>query len=186
MLTYINYCYPYPQNYKVTLSHINRVYCLKSFCKMFHLFPVSSELFVRQTVYVYEFLVHCLTKYVEVFMQIYIILPPIIVLSKILYAMRYIVSDDLFVKVTLLKYLKRAYRFMKSLCHSHFLINVFPSRKFSTMSSLLISSHTPHCFEGVRIMFMNRPWVIHVLWWIFITHSCIVPRHTTFSNRMAS
>ena len=24
-------------------------------------------------------------------------------------------------------------------------------------------SHMPHCFEGVRIMFMNRPWVIQVL-----------------------
>ena len=24
-------------------------------------------------------------------------------------------------------------------------------------------SHMPHCLEGVRMMFMNRPWVIHVL-----------------------
>ena len=24
-------------------------------------------------------------------------------------------------------------------------------------------SHTPHCFEGVRIMFVNRPWAIRVL-----------------------
>ena len=50
---------------------------------MFHLFPVSFELFVRQTVYVYEFLVPCLTKYVEVFIQIYIILPLIIVLFEV-------------------------------------------------------------------------------------------------------
>ena len=25
-----------------------------------------------------------------------------------------------------------------------------------------ILSHTPHCVEGVRIMFMNHPWAIHV------------------------
>ena len=50
---------------------------------MFHLFPVSFELFVWQTVYVYEFLVPYLTKYVEVFIQIDIILPPIIVLFKL-------------------------------------------------------------------------------------------------------
>ena len=24
-------------------------------------------------------------------------------------------------------------------------------------------SHMPHCFEGVRIMFMNHPWAIQVL-----------------------
>ena len=24
-------------------------------------------------------------------------------------------------------------------------------------------SHMPHCFEGVRMIFMNRPWAIHVL-----------------------
>ena len=24
-------------------------------------------------------------------------------------------------------------------------------------------THTPHCYEGVQIMFMNRPWAIHVL-----------------------
>ena len=50
---------------------------------MFHLFPVSFELFVRQTVYVYEFLVPWLTEYAEVFIQIYIILPPIIVLFEV-------------------------------------------------------------------------------------------------------
>ena len=124
---------PTPKNSKVTLSHINSVYCLKSICKM-------SALFVRQSVYVYEFLIHCLTKYVEVFMQIYIICHPLLSFQSILYATRYIVLDDICVSVILLKCLKRAYRFIKSLCHSHFWINAFPSRKFSTMSSLLTKS----------------------------------------------
>ena len=26
-----------------------------------------------------------------------------------------------------------------------------------------VLSHTLHCFEGVRIVFMNRPWAIQVL-----------------------
>ena len=32
-----------------------------------------------------------------------------------------------------------------------------------TQLCLMTLSHTPHCFEGVRIMFVNRPWAIHVL-----------------------
>ena len=47
-------------------------------------------------------------------------------------------------------------------------------------------SHTPHCFEGVQIMFVNCPWAIQVWWWIFIIHSCIVRRHNTYSNRVTS
>ena len=27
---------------------------------------------------------------------------------------------------------------------------------------ITLLSHTPHCFEGVRMMFVNRPWAIHV------------------------
>ena len=99
-----------------------------------------SALFVRQSVYIYEFLIHCLTKCVEVFMQIYIICHPLLSFQSILYATRYIVLDDICVSVILLKCLKRAYRFIKCLCHGHFWINAFPSRKFFTMSSLLTKS----------------------------------------------
>ena len=45
-------------------------------------------------------------------------------------------------------------------------------------------THTPHCLEWVRIMFMNRPWMIHA--WIFITHSCIVRPHNTYLNHVTS
>ena len=64
---------------------------------MFHLFPVSFELFARQTVYVYEFLVPCLTKYVEAFIQIYIILPSIIVIFEVSSVQR-----DIYFQVTYL------------------------------------------------------------------------------------
>ena len=36
-------------------------------------------------------------------------------------------------------------------------LSVFPKEGF------YILSHTPHCFEGVSMMFVNRPWAIHVL-----------------------
>ena len=67
---------------------------------MFNLCPVSSELFVRQNVFM-SFLYLAWQKHVEFFIQIYIILPPIIVFVKVsCMPTRYIVSDDLFVRVT--------------------------------------------------------------------------------------
>ena len=121
-MAYIKYCYPYPNNFKVTLNYISSIYCLKPFCKLFHLFPVSSELFVRQ---------NCVCLWVSwvsgtFFWQT---MPRIYPnhfdahnrsVQSILYATRCMISDDLFLTVTLSKWLGRAWRFMECMCHRHF------------------------------------------------------------------
>ena len=86
---YIHCCYPYPQNFKVTLNHMNSIYWLKWFCKMFNLFPVSYELFVRQRVYVYEFQPPCLRKKSMLFSK-FIHFTSIIVLFKVSYMQHYL------------------------------------------------------------------------------------------------
>ena len=49
-----------------------------------------------------------------------------------------------------------AFFFMMSIAYTRDMIEVFHVE-------IIELSHTPHCFEGVRIMFVNRPWAIHVL-----------------------
>ena len=74
---------------------------------MLNLFHVSSELFVRQTVYVNEFLVSCLTKYFEVFYpNVYNFATHGCSFQSVLYAPRYIVSDVLFDRVNRVTLLK--------------------------------------------------------------------------------
>ena len=53
--------------------------------------------------------------------------------------------------------------------------------KIACLINVLVNlSHTPHCFEGVRIMFVNRPWALPVVQSSIITWLC------GFSRGMAS
>ena len=47
----------------------------------------------------------------------------------------------------------------------------------------ILLKHTACCFEGVQITFVNHPYGFKLT---FITHSCIIWRHNTYSNRVSS